>query len=95
MDDCCGQMNEVIDAFEKINEYSINVAFDGQDAVEIVTNKLKAGQRYKLILLDLIMPKVPGGTACEQIRDIEKQFRAKRQKVIGYSMQGKYGEMIC
>ena len=95
VDDCCFEMKEVIEAFEQINENSINVAFDGQAAVEIVRNRLQAGKAFKLILLDLIMPKVPGGQTCELIREVENKYGVKKQKVVGYSMQGKYGEVIC
>jgi len=51
----------------------IEVAVDGQEAVEIFRKKLAQGERYTLICMDIMMPEIDGYEALAQIRQIEEE----------------------
>ncbi|HCC07193.1 MAG TPA: response regulator [Clostridiales bacterium] len=50
-----------------------DVAVDGVEAVESFILAHQEGEPYKLICLDIMMPRMDGTQALKMIRDIEKQ----------------------
>jgi CheY-like chemotaxis protein len=53
---------------EKIGNYHIEIASDGQEAIDMTANK-----RYDLILMDINMPFLNGSIATQRIRQREQQ----------------------
>jgi len=53
---------------EKIGNYQIEIASDGQEAIDMTANK-----RYDLILMDINMPFLNGSIATQRIRQREQQ----------------------
>ncbi len=51
----------------------VEVAIDGEEAVEAFSQALKSGEPYDLITLDILMPNVDGQKALREIREIEKE----------------------
>ena len=51
----------------------VEVAMDGEEAVEAFRQSIKNGERYDLITLDILMPNVDGQQALREIREIEKE----------------------
>lgn len=50
----------------------IDIAVDGEEAIEAYSKALRDGQPYELICLDVIMPKVDGIAVLEHVRKTEK-----------------------
>jgi CheY-like chemotaxis protein len=69
------------------NDYVILEATNGAEAVEIAK-----GQKPDLILMDLIMPKMDGYTACSQIKADEetKEIPVVVLTAIGHELNKKY-----
>jgi len=58
---------------------------DGDEAIEIFEKSLAEGERYQLIMMDIMMPKVSGHEAMQKIRELEKANsipRAEQVKII-------------
>ena len=51
----------------------VEVAMDGEEAVEAFRQSFKNGETYDLITLDILMPNVDGQKALREIREIEKE----------------------
>ena len=51
----------------------VDVATDGEEAVEAFGQALKEGEPYALVTLDILMPNVDGQQALREIREIEKE----------------------
>lgn len=51
----------------------VNVATDGEEAVEAFARAIKDGEPYTLVTLDILMPNVDGQQALREIREIEKE----------------------
>ena len=45
--------------------YQVSMAVDGQDAL----TQLNSGQKFNLVLLDVMMPRIPGYEVCQKIRE--------------------------
>ena len=63
----------------------IDIAADGEEALEAVQLSLNDGQHYNLILLDILMPRMDGNVVLQEIRNVEKVMAidfAKRSKII-------------
>ncbi len=62
-----------------------SVAADGLEAVEMFTRALKANERYNLVCLDIMIPKLDGQEVLRQLRDAEHGAcleASKRSKVM-------------
>lgn len=55
----------------------IDVAVDGQEAVEAVRVALQNGDPYALVFLDIMMPKMNGQEALQRIRTLEAENHVK------------------
>ena len=51
----------------------VEVAVDGMEAVDMYMDSIKKNDRYDLLCLDIMMPKVDGRKVLKVIRQIEKQ----------------------
>jgi len=51
----------------------VHIAVNGKEAVDVVSEALKANEIYELICLDVMMPEMDGHTALEQIRKLEEE----------------------
>lgn len=51
----------------------VDVATDGEEAVEAFSSALKEGEPYDLITMDILMPNIDGQQALREIREIEKE----------------------
>src|SRR4029453_4667567 len=45
--------------------YGVTLAHDGQEALRLLDN----GHRFHLVLLDVMMPRIPGYEVCQKIRE--------------------------
>ena len=59
-------IREVVREYAKLNGYETDEAENGLEAVELVRNN-----RYDCVILDIMMPKLDGFSACKQIRQIQ------------------------
>lgn len=57
----------------------VDVALDGEEAVEAFRQALKDGEAYDLITLDILMPNVDGQQALREIREIEKEHDVPKE----------------
>lgn len=63
----------------------IDVTENGQEALDLFTRQLEKGERYDLICLDIMMPRLNGHEALEAIRRIESEHdnaAGNRAKII-------------
>lgn len=60
----------------------VDVATDGEEAVEAFRLALKEGEPYDLITLDILMPNADGQEALREIRDIEKEKDIPESKAV-------------
>lgn len=67
----------LIDAYLKKEEYTIDMAENGEEAVERFKNK-----RYDIVLMDMQMPVMDGYTATKEIRKWEKELNLSRTPII-------------
>ena len=51
-----------------------DMAENGLIAVEMFRNAFEGGNRYDLIILDIVMPEMDGHSAAKEIRKIEKEW---------------------
>lgn len=59
---------------EFLNSYgTVDVVADGQAAIDLFSEKLESPDRFDLICLDIMMPKVDGQGVLREIRAIEEQ----------------------
>ncbi len=81
-------IREVVKEYGKVNGYEVLEAEDGQKAIEMVDE-----YKFDLIILDIMMPKLDGYTACRQIKakqDIPVIMLSARQeeadKLFGFDL---------
>lgn len=60
----------------------IDIATDGEEAVEAFRHAVKANEPYDLITLDILMPNVDGQHALREIREIEKEMGVPEDKAV-------------
>ncbi len=58
-------IREVVKEYAEINGYDADTASDGMEAVEMVKNRA-----YDCVILDVMMPKLDGFSACREIKKI-------------------------
>ncbi len=59
---------------KRLEQYGpVELAFDGKEAIEAVTTRLKSDGCYDLICLDIMLPEMDGQEALERIRAAEAQ----------------------
>jgi len=51
----------------------VDIATDGEEAVESFSRALKEGEPYALVTMDILMPNIDGQQALREIREIEKE----------------------
>ncbi|MBU0682623.1 MAG: response regulator [Proteobacteria bacterium] len=72
--------------FNFLTKYGeIDVSENGQEALKLFTRQLKHGDGYDLVCLDIMMPRLNGHEALEEIRRIEAEYGkkdGKRVKII-------------
>jgi two-component system chemotaxis response regulator CheY len=54
--------------------FGCDVAVDGEEAVHAFTMSMKSGDRYELVCLDIIMPKMDGQQALKRLRELEREY---------------------
>jgi len=65
-----------------VKEYgTIDIAMDGEKAMEMFKEKFKKEDAYDLVLLDIMLPKLSGLDVLEEIREYEKN-NVKKVKII-------------
>ena len=81
-------IREVVKEYGKVNGYEVLEAEDGQKAIDMVDE-----YKFDLIILDIMMPKLDGYTACRQIKakqDIPVIMLSARQeeadKLFGFDL---------
>lgn len=81
-------IREVVKEYGKVNGYEVLEAEDGQKAIDMVDE-----YKFDLIILDIMMPKLDGYTACRQIKakqDIPVIMLSARQeeadKLFGFEL---------
>lgn len=57
------KIREVIREYAEFNEYSVDEAADGMEALNLCREK-----QYDLIVMDIMMPKLDGFSACKELR---------------------------
>ena len=57
------EIREVIREYAEFNEYSVDEAADGMEALNLCREK-----QYDLIVMDIMMPKLDGFSACKELR---------------------------
>jgi two-component system sensor histidine kinase/response regulator len=63
----------------------VEIATDGQEAVNIFKDFLKKRQHFDIIMMDLIMPTMDGFEATKEIRKIEAEKRLKKTYICAFS----------
>ena len=61
------------------------IATDGKDAVDAVRKAFEAGERFDLICMDIVMPRMNGHEAVLEIRALERAKgieRARRARIV-------------
>lgn len=61
-----GRYRDIVEAFLVKNEYSVDTAINGMEALKLFTDNPK----YDLVILDVMMPEMDGFETCEEIRKI-------------------------
>ncbi|MBP3892122.1 MAG: response regulator transcription factor [Solobacterium sp.] len=59
-------IREVVREYALLNEYEVDEASDGAEAIQLVRKNA-----YDCVILDIMMPKMDGFTACKQIKAIQ------------------------
>jgi len=72
-DDSVFNVNLVQNFFAKIHAQVIGTANNGKAAYEKYVEAIQAGQEVDIVTLDIDMPIMNGKTACEKIREYERQ----------------------
>ncbi len=71
---------------EMLSPYGVcHVAVDGLEALQVIREGFDQGDRYDLICLDIVMPKMDGHAVLAEIRKMEKDegiVGAERSKVM-------------
>jgi len=63
----------------------VDLAYNGNEAIDLFASSLKKEQPYDLVCLDIMMPQVSGQEVLLTIRDLEKKSKNRRiQKSKGY-----------
>lgn len=53
---------------------------DGIEVVDVFVKEISAGNKFDLVCLDIMMPKIDGYKALASIRDAERKFGVSRMK---------------
>ncbi len=61
-----GRYRDIVKAFLVKNEYSVDTAINGIEALKLFTDN----PNYDLVILDVMMPEMDGFETCEEIREI-------------------------
>ena len=59
-------IREVVREYARLSGYETDEAEDGLEAIELVKNN-----RYDCVILDIMMPKLDGFSACREIKQIQ------------------------
>lgn len=79
------KIREVVREYALLNGYEVDEAKDGQEALECVQK-----ENYDCVILDIMMPKLDGFSACKQIK------KTKNTPVIMLSArQEEYDKLFC
>ena len=78
---------QVLQNFLSARKYAITRATNGPEAIQL----LDEGQRFDLILLDVMMPKMSGYEVCRHIRE---RFRAHELPIIMLTAKNQTGDVI-
>ena len=71
--------------FEAIQGFLITTAFDGQEAINLVTNHASKGQFFDIILMDCNMPIMDGFEATQKIQQLIAESVLRPLPIIGVS----------
>ncbi|CAG9324351.1 unnamed protein product [Blepharisma stoltei] len=79
------QQREILENFIKNMKWSVDFARDGYGAIKMFESYASQGFVYKVIFMDIIMPKLDGLKATQKIREIEAKFHYPRTFICGLS----------
>ena len=89
-DDSPFNINLISDYFSKFGGSAVSIAYNGYDAFTKYKNCRSAKGALDVVVLDIDMPVMDGKTACEKIRQYEKDHRLEPVAIILIS--GNYGK---
>jgi len=68
--------------FLKKRDFIIDLAENGEIATRLIIEAKNAGENYKLIFLDIMMPVKDGKKLLEEIRECEKKHKIPKKEMI-------------
>jgi CheY-like chemotaxis protein len=75
---------EILSAFCRAEGCEVSEASDGDVGAQLFEEAEREGRPFRLVVLDLAMPKVDGASAAKRMREAEKTRRAWIEGCTGY-----------
>lgn len=74
-----------------LQKYSITQALNGVEALSIINESMKNGEKFDLILLDIMMPKMTGYETCQKIREL---YPASQLPVVMLTAKNQISDLV-